>query len=1259
VVAHDAEEAKDAAEQKLTALEKVLQEREEFLAVNSVTMAGLQAALQKEQTDVVAKQRSLDEAEDKYRALEMRMAAAEGFRRKQEVAAVVQSIGRASVLQAAWAQGSERQTELGTIQEDLSIGGDKLAASQHEALANERKSMEHAQTAAADMSQAYEVAMDHVKEVEKTNRALEAKLAYFEKLLQEKDGHASPKSNDPAAVLQSALVEDEAKNASPEHGSLAVDICLPADEAASLGMMAEMGQCAVDIADGISGHAVQVEADLVEDEHRGRHVELDSAEVLQTPSSSSDHAQPGDSNVDGEETLAPADVDAVPSDLAEQPVTAQPAEVSGIGVEAGMSSEVTEHIVRLTCAEDAAADNMELLDEPKAASEASPELPYRGHAGGLPEGKDAWGWEPEVPGLPVKATKPALSMEVEDAVGLKASVPPASYEDPVKAHQVDLRAGVDDARPALPPTALGHAPGGDSPTAESEAREAVKATLLNLERAETHPASKDSPRGHAAGDLPSPVHALSGVLSGVPEVDEALVPAATDVSQGRQELDDTTASCNIFNERASQEAVKLAEERQHVEHAETQNVVVAKDCESALERVQKAKDTKRILGERLLAAEQVLEEKRMPVAADSKPSVRFTDDPEIRKVLASTGVIHEAVRRAEDDLQHARAADDAARECCAAATSELAEGRRQAAEARAGYSLASASFAGALERLKEAEDERAGLEDRLASVRALLGESEDGKPPQEKEERPAGVSSPDDELEAELFREQACRAELEGRSADMSTKQGDLEREVHAAVASNEQLREQLLRKKSELDVAKAASDEIREHARQLADDVTLSVVHGEAEPVEEHQQQQQQRSQGNAPQPEPEKECLKPPLPVSQPLRMPVKSASVPSRGHMSPKTHASSKKTRKASKSSPAPGRRTAKPHHSGSGSTPRLAGARPEPQAVTSILKLKNVDYAELSSDPAMLSSFKDAMKMTIASAAGPGILPEHVELTLSAGSVVVKATITPPSEVPVAIVATNLKASPLQKSAAATVAKLDKIETVTKGPIWVDEFRVLAVEMPQFGPSPKEQKRSSSRPSGREGKSQREKESRRMRRALEDAIVLASRIQLLRAEGARTRKKITQASEKKQQLALASQRARACRGMSGWPTAADIAAAAQPAQPELAAVLALRTRLAGTRATLTSCNALLRAELHAAVARQVLPCARQPSPQLPQATGMPEVAAVLALQAKMAASKESMITFNAALRTEMQQLTQDFARLQSRHRALKQQVQAGSE
>merc|ERR1712032_543811 len=60
----------------------------------------------------------------------------------------------------------------------------------------------------------------------------------------------------------------------------------------------------------------------------------------------------------------------------------------------------------------------------------------------------------------------------------------------------------------------------------------------------------------------------------------------------------------------------------------------------------------------------------------------------------------------------------------------------------------------------------------------------------------------------------------------------------------------------------------------------------------------------------------------------------------------------------------------------------------------MTVDGVDYAQLSDDVSLLAAFKQKVQEKVAAAAGPPITPEHVSVTLSAGSVLITAVVTPP-------------------------------------------------------------------------------------------------------------------------------------------------------------------------------------------------------------------------------------------------------------------------
>jgi hypothetical protein len=96
----------------------------------------------------------------------------------------------------------------------------------------------------------------------------------------------------------------------------------------------------------------------------------------------------------------------------------------------------------------------------------------------------------------------------------------------------------------------------------------------------------------------------------------------------------------------------------------------------------------------------------------------------------------------------------------------------------------------------------------------------------------------------------------------------------------------------------------------------------------------------------------------------------------------------------------------------------------------MKVLSVKLDELNKNATVMDSFKTTMKAQVANQAGPEILPEHVTLKLSAGSVVVEATITPPTTVNADTLKTSLetKKTALATAVATEVKKVPGIDSV---------------------------------------------------------------------------------------------------------------------------------------------------------------------------------------------------------------------------------------
>jgi len=310
-----------------------------------------------------------------------------------------------------------------------------------------------------------------------------------------------------------------------------------------------------------------------------------------------------------------------------------------------------------------------------------------------------------------------------------------------------------------------------------------------------------------------------------------------------------------------------------------------------------------------------------------------------------------------------------------------------------------------------------------------------------------------------------------------------------------------------------------------------------------------------------------------------------------------------------------------------------------SVTSSMRMKNLDYNQLTANPALLTTFQEAMKKAIASAAGPGILPEHVELALSAGSVVVLATIKPPRGVCAVAVQSELKPASLSHAVSVMVASLDSIKEVATGPITVSEVRVSAVEPAQSrassktSASPRKAPRSSY--AAWDSRAQREKEARRARRALEDAIVLASRIQLLRAEGARTRRRIHQAQEKTEALSSAGPQMLAKTAQRFYAPSSRYPAG--PQQPRDAGGPPMALPATSAAVTPRGQGPWFGTEGAAKATVAAAPEAgdeEAASDRAAKVAAQAELVAALAVRAKVALSKERMQKLNAAIKAEVQ-------------------------
>jgi hypothetical protein len=107
----------------------------------------------------------------------------------------------------------------------------------------------------------------------------------------------------------------------------------------------------------------------------------------------------------------------------------------------------------------------------------------------------------------------------------------------------------------------------------------------------------------------------------------------------------------------------------------------------------------------------------------------------------------------------------------------------------------------------------------------------------------------------------------------------------------------------------------------------------------------------------------------------------------------------------------------------------------QSVSLQLRVNNIQYDKLLGSSSVLAEFKTAIKAVIANSAGEEISPSHVSLQLSAGSVIVTATISPPEGVDAARTSHVLStaSATMTSQIALTIRQVVGIEDVSTGTI----------------------------------------------------------------------------------------------------------------------------------------------------------------------------------------------------------------------------------
>lgn len=103
---------------------------------------------------------------------------------------------------------------------------------------------------------------------------------------------------------------------------------------------------------------------------------------------------------------------------------------------------------------------------------------------------------------------------------------------------------------------------------------------------------------------------------------------------------------------------------------------------------------------------------------------------------------------------------------------------------------------------------------------------------------------------------------------------------------------------------------------------------------------------------------------------------------------------------------------------------------------VLKLVNVDYSRLLRNPDLLRAFASVARSTIAEEAKHGITEEHVQLSLSAGSVVIHVSLRPPKGVKADALCSELSDSPeVRKKLEAALLAVEGLDEAQTGPAYL--------------------------------------------------------------------------------------------------------------------------------------------------------------------------------------------------------------------------------
>jgi hypothetical protein len=128
-------------------------------------------------------------------------------------------------------------------------------------------------------------------------------------------------------------------------------------------------------------------------------------------------------------------------------------------------------------------------------------------------------------------------------------------------------------------------------------------------------------------------------------------------------------------------------------------------------------------------------------------------------------------------------------------------------------------------------------------------------------------------------------------------------------------------------------------------------------------------------------------------------------------------------------------------------RVGVTRPLMQAVVTVT-MHNVSYEALVANTSLFEAFKAAALQVVVSSSGAGIQAKHIDIEVFAGSVIVKATITPPESIGIDQVRSNLlEATPavLGQALIAGVTEVEGFHAVTTGEVRAGDV-IIALARP---------------------------------------------------------------------------------------------------------------------------------------------------------------------------------------------------------------------